>query len=382
MMNTHYKIEVVVEFLSEKMENVTVECMSSDTIENIKMKIQKKMEKEIPFQKQHLFFDKQKLQDTQTLSHYKIENGHELHLLDYTPLFVEMDANPAITIEYNVDITIENIKSRIYDKIGILPDQQRLFLGEEQLKEGCDIKRYSILKLVCADIDVMIDEGKTLPLQFNSPDPTLVENLKYQIMENTGILIEKQRLVFDKKELKDGSKLSDYKIQIGATLHLDDLTQCYVRDINGKSIAFEYVPSDTIQKVKTKIQEKEGIPLDQQQLIFAKEGITPGQQRLRCELQEESLTLSDYGIPGGCRSLYLIIFPRKIYIKTSADKTITIECMHSDSIKEVKAKIKKIRKIPIEQQQLFYARKELEDGCTLSDYKIKYSSTLHFYKCE
>ena len=381
-MNTHCKIEVIMEFLSEKMKNVTIECMSSDTIKNIKMKIQKKMEKKIPFQKQHLFFDKQELQDTQTLSHYKIENGHELHLLDYTPLFVEIDANPAITIEYNVDITIKNIKSRIYDKIGIPPDRQRLFLGEGQLKEVCEIKRCSILKLVRADIDVMIDEGQTLPLQFNSHAATSIENIKYKIMEKTGTPIEKQRLVFDKKELKNGYKLSDYKIQTGATLRLDDLTQCYVRDINGKSIAFEYMASDTIQKVKTKIQEKEGIPLDQQRLIFDKEGITPGQQRLRCELQEESLTLSDYGIPGGCRSLYLVIFPREIYIKTSADETITIECMHSDSINEVKAKIGKIRKIPIKQQQLFYAMKELEDGYTLSDYKIKYSSTLHLYKCE
>lgn len=143
--------------------------------------------------------------------------------------------------------------------------------------------------------------------------------------------------------------------------------QIFVKTLSGKTKVLTIRQSDSIETLKTKIQGIESIPPHRQRLIYAGKQLEDDRILSDYEIQKESTIHLMLRLCGGM----------KIFVNNlGAD--ICLDVDSSDTIWDVKCKLKSKHGIRPSQQQLTFQNDSLDDNRRISDYNIPEKGKLNF----
>uniref|UniRef100_A0A914Y587 Ubiquitin-like domain-containing protein n=1 Tax=Panagrolaimus superbus TaxID=310955 RepID=A0A914Y587_9BILA len=205
-----------------------------------------------------------------------------------------------------------------------------------------------------------MDNGKIHPFDVLSLDTVFV--VKKKIFIKYGIPTRLQRLFFGAKQLEDGRTLADCLIKkssfIQLSFGLPGGTRIEIKILAGDKVPTFSVSGDTVNEIKSDIFKQKSIPVDEQRLFMAVHLILLifYYASVFCFVGEELLGISKVS---HIQSKIVLICPKAkgvvFEVHTYKNQKIDLVVGDKETLYEIKAKIREIEDITVEQQKISFA---------------------------
>ena len=302
------------------------------------------------------------LDNEKSIYSLKIDDSRKVYTNEkYDITFIEILKDDGIDNFLFLDIDLEILEYKSHEKYNKTP----IYLLHYPKEEKIDYSTGEILNI----FDDIIEYSYTTE---NEPSGCPILNLNnYRVIGIHKGQKEEENLnigIFIKSAIDDFNNY--FKNHFMKKKNNENEFQITIKNEYGKKFKLDVEQTDTIEKVKLKIQNKKGIPLNIQYLKY------------NGDLLENNKDLSFYDIREYNNATLLLFYYlgsiKEISVTTLTGKTIILRDIDpSDTIKIIKLMITDKEGIPIDQQRLIYAGHQLEDNKTVAYYNIKNKSNLH-----
>ncbi len=358
---------------SFKNQDITLEVEASDTIKEVKTKIQAR--NGVPSHDQRLAFAGKQLEDGRTLSDYNIEKENIIYL----------------TIDHKSPVTVKSTSGEFTVSITAIKDRKvhdlKYCIWEmKQIPPECQ----TILRDRVLDLDDKISPGDTVHLQIQQ-DPvftvfvarnseiisislsaqTTVESIKAMSMLKIKIgrnATTRQHVVFNGKKLDDGSNVKDNNIRAGILVNMVNGIEGFSCNVHfadkRERLSMEIGRTETVLSLKARLQAD--VP----------EVPSPCLQQLTINgsPMEDSQTMEECGV--SAQESVTLNVPSRMFVRTSTGSVFEVSIYSDKKVVNLKRLIQEKTSVEITKQQLYYRGKVLDDKHTISSYCISPNSLL------
>ncbi len=277
---------------------IVLEVETSDTIHNIKSRIEK--QEGIPYHQQKLHFCGDVLHPHHTLSYCSIQTGCTIQLECSFNISMHVGGGDTLYLEIGAHHTIERINGIIYDKtkevykVGVPPESQQLEYKGRQLEDSHTLHDYQVQddSVLCLKTSLQVivkTPSEDIPFMVDYFDHT--SEVKKRIERERNLLSSQQQLKHREIELEDNRTFIDYLSEWGESPPINLFLHCTLSitvscSEGERSITFDVRASDTIESIKEKIQGESSMKCKDPWLTY-----------LDTELSDDSRTLQSYNVP-------------------------------------------------------------------------------------